>query len=366
MKAVFIADVEMKETDGIYKKIYAEAFALGNIIGDCMLILRNETGSLLINTHTGQMEKTGGSVLERATNILENDKIDILYIRRMNPSIKLYKLLSKAMPKKTKVYYEIPTYPFYAEQFRTSKKKHRAIAKIVIDVLFSPFIYKKCDRIVVIRSNSRMNLNGKMIAITNGVQSDSIKAKNYNKPWDGVFRMVAVGTLYPYHGYDRILQGMYLCQEEVEGIPVEFHIIGESQTIEDLQALAHQLCLKRVFFHGVKTTDELNDMFDRFDAGVGCVALHRRNADIDTTIKLIEYYCRGVPGITSGISPYKDPSMTITVPDDENPISIHTIYDAWKKMPADKLSELSNHAKAQFSWETIMKGILTEKAERDQ
>lgn len=44
-------------------------------------------------------------------------------------------------------------------------------------------------------------------------------------------------------------------------------------------------------------------MYEEFDVGLGCLALHRRNADIDTTLKIIEYYCRGVPVVTSGKEP---------------------------------------------------------------
>lgn len=142
------------------------------------------------------------------------------------------------------------------------------------------------------------------------------------------------------------------------GHPVEFHVVGASQTINELKEQAQKLGLKRVVFHGMKTTDELNEMYEKFDVGLGCLALHRRNADIDTTLKIIEYYCRGVPVVTSGKSPYKNPAVTIQIPDGEDPVDIKSIYSEWKSIDKDELRALSEQAKKEFSWDFIMKQLL--------
>nr|WP_274602697.1 MULTISPECIES: glycosyltransferase [Clostridia] len=197
-----------------------------------------------------------------------------------------------------------------------------------------------------------------MVEINNGVNTEKIKSKENYDSKDGVFRMVTVGTLFPYHGYDRVLAGLKDCKEEVDGHPVEFHIVGASQTIDELKAQAQKLGLKRVIFHGMKKTDELNEMYEEFDVGLGCLALHRRNADIDTTLKIIEYYCRGVPVVTSGKSPYKDPAVTICVPDGEDPVDINRLYCKWKNIDEKKLRKLSEQAKKEFSWNFIMKQLL--------
>ena len=197
-----------------------------------------------------------------------------------------------------------------------------------------------------------------MVEINNGVNTEKIKSKENYDSKDGVFRMVTVGTLFPYHGYDRVLAGLKDCKEEVDGHPVEFHIVGASQTIDELKEQAQKLGLKRVIFHGMKTTDELNEIYEDFDVGLGCLALHRRNADIDTTLKIIEYYCRGVPVVTSGKSPYKDPAVTIRVPDGEDPVDINRLYCKWKDIDEKKLRKLSEQAKKEFSWNFIMKQLL--------
>ena len=276
----------------------------------------------------------------------------------MVPNFSLIALMKTAQQRGIKVLYEIPTYPYYGEQFRASRKKYRAVAKIAVDAMFSPLIKKYADHIVIIRSNSKIRLHHKMVEINNGVNTEKIKSKENYDSKDGVFRMVTVGTLFPYHGYDRVLAGLKDCKEEVDGHPVEFHIVGASQTIDELKAQAQKLGLKRVIFHGMKKTDELNEMYEEFDVGLGCLALHRRNADIDTTLKIIEYYCRGVPVVTSGKSPYKDPAVTICVPDGEDPVDINRLYCKWKNIDGKKLRKLSEQAKKEFSWNFIMKQLL--------
>ena len=358
MKTLFIANLKLNANEGIYKKIYAEATAIGNTVGDCTLVMPNFNTSIMINTKDKISLESDKDVLKTAKRlILEND-INLIYIRLMIPSFELYLLLKLAYMNKIKILYEIPTYPYYNEQFRASRKKYRAVVKICIDIFFSPIIKKYADKIVVIKSKSKIKMHPKMIEITNGINTDPIIPKNYKNDSNSVFRMVAIGTLYSYHGYDRILKGLKKCDEKIDGIPIEFHIIGESQTINELNQQTKKLKLKRVFFHGLKTTEELNDMFELFDVGLGCLALHRRNADIDTTLKIIEYYCRGIPVVTSGISPYKDNRVTIRIPDNNDAVKIEDIYYWWKDIDKTVLEKLSVNAKKQFDWNIIMSNLI--------
>ena len=199
----------------------------------------------------------------------------------------------------------------------------------------------------------------KMIEINNGAFVENIKEKKYKKN-NNIFSLVAVGTLYPYHGYDRILQGLKNCNETINGKKVEFNIIGKSQTIDELKDKVFELGLKNVKFWGIKNVDEMNKLFDNFDVGLGCLALHRRNADIDTTIKIIEYYCRGITVVTSGISPMDNiiSSNTIVIQDSEEAINIEEIYNKYIKIKDEEKIKVAQKAKKIFSWKTIMKEML--------
>lgn len=359
MKALFVANVEMDESEGIYKKVNAESNAIAKKLGECELVTKIGKNAK-VKSLNGKSFVVQQSVLGYVNSCIITGDLDFIYIRHMIPSPQLISLIKLAKKNGIVVYYEIPTYPYFGEQFKASRHKYRAIIKIALDVIFWPFIYKYIDKLITIRSNSKAKSYKKMYEITNGVRVDNIKSKSYESIDPKVFRMVAVGTLFPYHGYDRVLAGMAQCGEKVGDIKIEFHVVGKSQTIDDLQRMADQLNLKNIIFHGMKTTEELNTLYEQFNVGLGCLALHRRNADIDTTLKVIEYYCRGVPVISSGTCPLVDPRFTFQVPDTEEPINIKEIYNYYKDLNINELVELADIAKSQFSWDAIMSKCLSE------
>lgn len=357
MKALFVANIEMGVNEGIYKKVNAEADAIGKVLGSCDLIIKSN-GKVKVKKFKEYFHIEQKAVLDYVLDCIDKDNINLIYIRHMIPTPKLIKVLKLARRKKIKVYYEIPTYPYFGEQFKASRRKYRAVIKISLDIIFWPLIYKYIDKLVVIRSSTKAKRYKKMVEITNGVRVDNIKSKSYEIEESDVFRMVAVGTLFPYHGYDRVLKGMADCNEQVGKTKIELHIVGGSQTINELHHMADELNLKNVLFHGVKSTEELNDMYEQFDVGLGCLALHRRNADIDTTLKVIEYYCRGVPVISTGKCPLSDARFSYIIVDNDDAVDIQEIYRYYCGFKKNELELISQIAKERFAWENIMKDCL--------
>lgn len=359
MKILFVANLELDKNEGIYKKVYAQAEALALNFGSCLLLTKS--GLNAVENFIGQNKKNISDIafFDYILDYIKNNKVDALYVRLMVPSFNLIRILKFAKSNNVRILYEIPTYPFFGEQLKAARKKYRGLIKIFLNIVFFPFINHYVDRIIVIRSNSKIKLFKKMYEITNGVNVNMIKSKKQLLS-DHVFRMVTVGTLYSYHGYDRILKGLNACNEKIGECIVEFHIIGKSQTINDLKKQVSSLGLQHVFFHGLKNSKELNDLFDNFHVGLGCLALHRRNADIDTTLKVIEYFCRGIPVISSGETPFSDKNFVMKVPNNDDAISIELIYRFYKSLSLDSLNSLSSVAKDTFSWNKIMKQCFNE------
>ena len=359
MNTLFIANIELDENEGIYKKIVSQAKGLKNAFGNGWLITKNGRGSKILDLQEELLSSCNTDILNKSKKVILAYDIQFVYVRHMVPSIKLILLLKWMRKKGLFIFYEIPTYPYYAEQFRMSPHKYRTIVRLIIDTIFWPFIYRYISKLVIIRSNSKEKKYKKMIEITNGADVSTIIPKSYAESKRKTISMVAVGTIHPYHGYDRILRGLAEYNSKENGIPVEFHIVGKSKTIECLKKLSVRLQLDNVFFHGIKSTNELNDMYSNYDIGIGSVALFRRNADIDTTIKIIEYYCRGIAVLTSGISPMDkyDKEMTIHVPNDNSPIDIAKVVEAYNRISLDKLLQISEIAKKHFSWNVIMKNL---------
>lgn len=362
MDALFVANIELKNTEGIYKKVSAQSDAIGNNIGNCKLITRKGKNAVVKEYLNESPIETNDNYYKYIINQLLKENVKVIYIRHMIPSFNLIKILRVAKKKKIKIYYEIPTYPYFGEQFKASRRKYRAIVKILLDVFFWPIIYAYIDKLVVIKSNTKTHFYKKMVEITNGALTEKIQSKKLYNARKDYFSMVTVGTLYPYHGYDRVLNGLKECNEVVDGKIVEINIIGSSYTIDKLKETANELGLKHVKFLGVKNSEELNQLFENYDVGLGCLALHRRNADIDTTLKIIEYYCRGITVVTSGVSPMDkyNKDITIHIKDGEDAINIKDLYEEYIKINTEDNKKISLKAKEVFSWNSIMNTLFEE------
>lgn len=358
MKVLFLTAINLKTTEGIYKKVLAEAAALKKAVGEGWLIHATNSGAKIVDLNHMNVEESQNNIFLTANNMIQKAHIDIIYIRHMVPSIGLIRFLSHCKRAKIKILYEIPTYPYYGEQIKASRNKPRTILRLSYETIFWPLIYSRVDHLVVIKSNTRARMYSKMVCITNGVDPKGIKKKSYTKCKKDKVSFVAVGTLYPYHGYDRMLNGFKKYGSEVDGKKIQLHFVGDSTTIKDLETLSQNLGLDNVFFHGVKTTDQLNELYEDFDIGLGCLALHRRNADIDTTLKIIEYYCRSVPVVTSGESPMDlyHPEFTMHVKDSEDAIDIIDLVHQYESM--QNKNKIWETACEKFSWKYIMDDLM--------
>ncbi|HMR73433.1 MAG TPA: hypothetical protein PKD68_05530, partial [Candidatus Saccharibacteria bacterium] len=154
MEVLVVANINLGENEGIYKKIVAEATALGQILGSAKAVLRRGNEAVYLEMPSGRIiSRSEKSIYRFALEIVRSARCDILYVRHARPSVTLLNLLKAAAKGHTEaVIYEIPTYPYFAEQLRASRAKHRAVAKIGIDIFFWPFIYRYVDHLFVVRS----------------------------------------------------------------------------------------------------------------------------------------------------------------------------------------------------------------------
>jgi len=354
MSSIFVANFIVGEKEGIYKKIYAEAKVLKQMYGECYLVLKTKKGCKVISVGDGSQYEFGISVLHKTKELVKKLHLELIYVRAMIPNPVLINVLRIAKKNKMRIIYEIPTYPYFAEMYRMAKKKYRALIKIMLDVIYNPIIFHYAERILIVKSNSQKRIHKKMVEMCNGLNVDDVESKVYATPKAlNELNLVAVGTIYPYHGYDRLIEGMRLCNEKIDGIDLKLHFIGASETMNKLEELSKKYQLKHVFFYGEKTTKELNEMYKDFDIGVGCLGLHRKNADIDTSLKVIEYYCRGVPVISS--AQCLEERYTLFVSADDSPINMKEVVDFYRGVvDSNEYKDLSVKSKLKYSWEAVL------------
>ncbi|MBM6948852.1 glycosyltransferase [Mordavella massiliensis] len=361
--AIFLCDVIPKQNEGIYKKVYAQAKEIAKKYGTCHFIAKSENGcyhSVISSENIKEIYETA-DIYNISNDVIRKENVQFIYVRHMLPSHRHICFIKFCKKKAIKLYYEIPTYPYFGEQIKSSTHKLRTLLRISLDAVTWPFIYQYLNKLIVIRSNSKVKIYQKMKLSVNGVVTNDISDNIHGITRGNEIHFAIVGTLYYYHGIDRFIKGMKEYQDRNGKYQVYLHIVGESPEIYKLRNIVEKHNIKNVYFHGYKSTDELNEMFNKIDVGIGCLALYRRNADIDTTLKIIEYMCRGIPVLTSGLLPVKRTELektAIFISNNNSVINIEEVCNTYIKISIDEKKKLSEIARKIFDWSFIMERNL--------
>jgi len=367
------------EADGIAKKIALQAAALSND-GDCSaLVCFGNKGILKFSFNNGVLEKKDeicgykrdsagenvGNEIRKISLLLDvlkdqidNQKPNMIYIRHMIPQRKLVAVLQHARRKNVRIAYEIPTYPYYREQMNVSHNKVKTAVKLGLETVFWPFIYNNIDKLCIMCCNSKAHIYKKMVPIKNGFSGEK---QEYIKRNTRNIEMIGVGTIYPYHGYDRIIEAMKECDCKLaSGGEIFFHIVGKSDEIERLKKYVESIGLeKNVIFHGVQYGENLKRLYMKCNLGVGTMALSLRNADIDTAIKNIEYMSFYLPVISSGkIFDIKATTGIYKICDEATPVEMNDVFQIVKSFYDNwRINETVDEIIDSFSWRNIMMRI---------
>ena len=174
----------------------------------------------------------------------------------MIPSLYFIKFLSKY--RKNKIIYEIPTYPYFYEQYCGSKNKFTTCIRLGYEALFWPLIYLNINRLIAIPCRSKLKCLKKMRFITNASpNSDFINYRN--KCLDSDIFLIGVGTIHKYHGYEKIINALSKYKGNRK---VYFYIVGGGN-INPLKELVKNLKIDDVVRFATPTNyDDEHHFFD--------------------------------------------------------------------------------------------------------
>lgn len=290
---------------------------------------------------------------------------DVLYFRRIDPSVKLLLKLRdlKRRNKKLRLIMEIPTYPFAGES--TAKKSlKRKISYLVGNYLLHFFL----DRIVLIGQEHAIPYlyNVPVLHAKNGVDYEDISLRT-NVKKDNEIHMIAVSGCYFWHGYDRLIKGLanYYRSDSVKQ-QVYFHLVGEGKCLEEYKKLAveNNLLDKYVFFHGRLVGQELDEVYNMCDVAIDCLGCHRKQLFYVSSLKVREYAAKGMPMVTSTIVDINCEELSkyiLDLPPDETDIDIKKIIDFTDEVYEDT-KELARTIREIFrpycEWKYSFKDIL--------
>lgn len=381
MKILYAALVNEDNKPGYKIKVHSQCKAFENIGHECYLLILKQDGLCLYKFENHKAEiikyykikgiskeiakeqiacrKTFAEYIKKVTDEIMPDMVYIRRIIPLNPWI--ISTIKYIKRKGINIAYEYPTYPWKEELLL---EKHYLI--YLCDCFYYKRLIKMVDMVPYIGNyNGDMN---KFVRTRNAVDIDFFNLKK-SYPDKKSIDLIAVSHAKPYHGYDRLIKGLYNYYHDTNIEPkrdVRFHIVGTVEKSLNLEKMAEEFDLQgKIIFHGFKMGAELDAVFDIADIGVNGLAYYRI-MDIEkfasSSLKSREYMARGLAFINcmkldflSEINENKD--FVIDVDPTGDSVDINKIiqkYDDIQSNPQD----IRNIAEKYLSWEIEMQKVI--------
>lgn len=266
----------------------------------------------------------------------------------------------KEVNKNVKIVYEIPTYPYDSEMFKSCK----GWPFLLKDKWYRRHIHKFVDRIATLTDDKEI-FGVPTLKISNGIDVDKIRPRQVRDI--DVVHAIAVANFEFWHGYDRFLEGMKTYYAGNPSRRVIFHLVGRGGEFERYQKMVADYGLDEyVIFHNKQTGEALDAIYDQCNLGIASLGCYRKGLYETQELKSREYLAKGLPFVTSvKITDIPDGNIEdiyLQVPNNDSPINIENVLDFYDKVysegPDQVNTRLRQFAKEHFSMEVAMKEVI--------
>lgn len=340
---------------GIRKKVIAQTKALEKEMGRAYYTFWcNQMAYLMHEEEVIEQElaitrREYGNVLIRW---IEKHRVKRTYVRYPLSDQSFIDFLRYQKEKKIRMVLEIPTYPYDDELPEGRGKKE--------DIYYRRMVGEYIDIISTYSYDTEI-WGKKCIKLINGIDLDKISLSNRKKEHDQIV-MIAVGCMEPWHGFERLIEGMgnyYLTGGDRK---VYLQLVGEGVELNRYRReIEHFKIQEYVEICGQKEGDALTECFNHSDIAIGSLGFYKNGITEGSPIKGAEYCARGLPmviGYTDMRFP-KDIPFILQVSNDNSAVNIEQIVNFYDCVTARKnyQMEIQNYAAQYLSWNRIMKPV---------
>jgi len=373
MNALFLVGESLTEFNGISKKIRAQVGALERLGVNVDLSYlnansRNELIGRYINEERIDRYSKNRIISEfqwrcKYNNLLafiKARKPQVVYIRYIHFANPFFtRFLRKIKKNNIKILLEMPTYP-YDQEYKDIKLTTKLV--LLIENFSRQKFKKYVTRIITLTPYNNI-LGVPAIQINNGIDPESINIVQNNK-WGDELHMVGVASIAFWHGYDRVIEGLHnYYNKKTDRKEVFFHIVGDTANQESLQykELVKKYNLSNyVIFHGRKSGEQLDSIFNKANIAVGSLGCHRISIKNVKSLKNREYCARGLPFFYSETDvDFEGKDFVFRVPGNDNPIDIEEIVKFTGKQKFDPIT-IRKYAVENLAWDKQFEKILTD------
>ena len=366
MKTLFLIFHGFQEANGISKKIQYQVQALkANGMETHLCYLTDEQGTkrrmidhqVLVDYGNGLK----GKLYKRfeynsIANYAIKNHFELIYSRsghNANPfTIRLVRKMKKAG---IHIVMEIPTYP-YDQEYTSSFMK----LQLFIDKCFRKQFAKYLDRIITFSNHSTI-FGIPTLQLSNGIDFNEIPIKQKINDTSNQIHLIGVAEIHYWHGYDRLLKGLANYYTTHPQYKVYFHIVGEftaqRERDECIPVIEENHLQPYVILHGRQHGQNLDNIFEQCDLGIGSLGRHRSGITNIKTLKNREYAARGIPFIYSEIDEdFENMPYIMKIPADESPVDVQQVINFYNStnLTPTKIREAIKH----LSWKEQMKKVI--------
>lgn len=174
--------------------------------------------------------------------------------------------------------------------------------------------------------------------------------------------LIAVSSMQIWHGYERILEGMYVYYKEVGEYDIRLKFVGNGPEEQKYKNLVREYGLQsKVEFLGrIESwdTERLNEQYALSDMAVGSLGMYKAGYSALSPIKGSEYCAKGLPFIC-GYHDLRFPvnwEFILNVPNEQTPVDMRQIIEFYERVTSKKnyKKEMRDFALNNLTWERIM------------
>lgn len=365
MKKVYFVHFDGRTEPGVAKKIDAQIkefnkyFDVTEICGSAKkdsLLFKIMTNFPLIYISKYYYDEVLSKIEDNSCVYIRRTKADKFYIRFL-------KALKK---KKCSILVEIPTYPYFKDDYKKVKNWSAFIKELIAIPKFKKYV----DRFITY-SNDIKIFGVSTIKVKNGVYVDQIEPKKYVEKEDyNTINILAVATFRKHHGYERVIRGLADYYSKGGKRNIILRMVGEGEEKEKYLRLVKKLELDPfVIFLGKLTGNDLAKQYDIADIALGSFGMYKIDVFHSSVLKVREYLAKGLP-IVSGCHEdafeNEDFEYYYEFPNDSSEIDIEKIvyfYDnIYKNKDKDAINALiasiNEYAKRHIDYEVVFKNVI--------
>lgn len=354
-----------------YKKSDIEVY-FGHFSGEKFSI-EHEGKTILHNVKKGNTRTKLGSIYNYIYSLIRKKHIDIIYIRFASLDEKAINFFYNLHKINVQIIIEFYSHNLVLEAKKTALRDFKAgkvlnaiksYASLTINQYYCTKLHNYVDLIVTTTPVDKL-YGIPTINVVNGIDTSasSVRIKSNNE-YD--FNIVSVAMISTWHGYDRIIKGIANYYQNGGDKNIHYTVIGDGDEKANLEKLVHDLQLENhVEFTGIKVKEELEPYYNYADVALEMLAGFRRTDGNISSIKMAEYFAKGVPVLyasNSEIENFEIKKYCIYVENNDSDVDVFELIEKTNKIYSSSgnvSQKMHDVAKKYFDWTVTMKDLLS-------